>query len=113
MVEVETDNKPGSRYNYGIWRSEKPFIYPTILGPDRRDLAGISLRRDHEGFTTRSTKFVFVATGNYSSLPQILSVSVTRIPVNKYRLSPIFHCRVHGKDSTTWSSKTGAQLLCY
>ena len=82
---------------------EKPFIYPSIIGPE--DLADISLSPGQEGSTRRSTKFVFAGMENFFLLPQIRSVSVTRIPVNKYRLIPIFRCRVHGRDSTTWSNE--------
>ena len=76
-----------------------------------RDLADISLSHVQEGSTTRSTKFVFVAMGNYFLLPQIPSVSVTRIPVNKDRLIPLFHCRVPCRASTTWRvTGAGTQL---
>ena len=69
-------------------------IIISILGPEERDIADTSLSQDQEGSTTQSTKFVFVAPENCFWLPQSLSVSVTRTPVNKYRLIPIFHCRV-------------------
>ena len=72
--------------------------FPTIIGPEERDLTDISLSHDQEGFTTPSTKSVFVATENCFSFPRTHSVSVTRIPVNKYRLITIFHCRVHGRE---------------
>ena len=83
-------------------RLEKPFICPAKIGPEERDLADFSLSHGQEGSTTPSTKSVFVGMGNYFFLPQIRSVSVTRIPVNKYRLIPLFHCRVPCRASTTW-----------
>ena len=77
-----------------------------------RDLADISLSHVQEGSTTRSTKFVSVAMGNYFLLPQIPSVSVTRIPVNKYRLIPYFIAAFTIRIAPHGVARAGAELPC-
>ena len=91
-------------------RLEKPFICPAKIGPEERDLADFSLSHGQEGSTTPSTKSVFVGMGNYFFLPQTRSVSVTRITVNKDRLSPLFHCRVCGSTCSDIIAPHGVTL---
>ena len=91
-------------------RLGKPFICPAIIGPEERDLADFSLSHGQEGSTTPSTKSVFVGMGNYFFLPQIRSVLVTRITVNKDRLSPLFHCRVCGSTCSDIIAPHGVTL---